>query len=206
MSARFSPFCSRLSVCARFGTYNSCVLQAPSEAASLSGSGAVAQVGGQVLRWAGKTRLCRESFTKWIKGVQPEPELVYQAFSALCETRRLNKAGYARFRNFLLYGERNLAGETVQVDILQDVLTLDYNQERLSQYSVEWQPDDRHFSRVGSPRLYDHRYQSAQLELWQPGEVEWFVIIRDQPRSRKRSRKGRILAIQPPLFSDGTQG
>ncbi len=125
MSARFSPFCSRLSVCARFGTYNSCVLQAPSEAASLSGSGAVAQVGGQVLRWAGKTRL---------------------------------------------------AGETVQVNTLQDVLTLDYNQERLSQYSVEWQPDDRHFSRVGSPRLYDHRYQSAQLELWQPGEVEWFVI------------------------------
>jgi putative transposase len=33
---------------------------------------------------------------QWIKGVQPEPELVYQAFSALCETRRLNKAGYAR--------------------------------------------------------------------------------------------------------------
>lgn len=37
---------------------------------------------------------------QWIKGVQPEPELVYQAFSAMCETRRLNKAGYARFRNF----------------------------------------------------------------------------------------------------------
>jgi hypothetical protein len=48
---------------------------------------------------------------QWIKGVQPEPELVYQAFSAMCETRRLNKAGYARFRNFLLSGERNLAGE-----------------------------------------------------------------------------------------------
>jgi hypothetical protein len=75
---------------------------------------------------------------QWIKGVQPEPELVYQAFSAMCETRRLNKAGYARFRNFLLYGERNLAGETVQVDIFQDVLTLDYHQERLSRYSVEW--------------------------------------------------------------------
>ena len=58
---------------------------------------------------------------QWIKGVQPEPELVYQAFSALCETRRLN--------------------------------------------NVEWQPDGRHFSRVGSPRLYDHRYQSAQREL-----------------------------------------
>ena len=137
---------------------------------------------------------------QWIKGVQPEPELVYQAFSAMCETRRLNKAGYARFRNFLLYGERNLAGEKVQVDIFQDVLTLDYNQERLSRYSVEWQPDDHHFTRVGYPRLYDHRYQSAQLELWQPGEVEWFVIIRDEPKSRRRKRKSHILVIQPPLF------
>ena len=73
----------------------------------------------------------------WIKGVQPEPERMYQAFSSLCETRRLDKAGYARFRNFLLYGERNLAGERVQVDIFQDVLTLDYNQERLSRYSYQ---------------------------------------------------------------------
>src|SRR5947209_7213860 len=64
---------------------------------------------------------------QWIKGVQPEPELVYQAFSALCETRRLSKASYARFRHFLLCGERNLAWETVQVDIFQDVLTLDYH-------------------------------------------------------------------------------
>ncbi|WP_126629549.1 hypothetical protein [Dictyobacter alpinus] len=96
-----------------------------------------------------------------------------------------------------------MAGETVQVDIFQDVLTLDYHQERLSRYSVEWQPDDRHIARVGSPRIYHHRYQSAQLELWQLGEVEWFVILRDFPRSRRRRRCSRILAIHPPLFSDG---
>jgi hypothetical protein len=143
----------------------------------------------------------------WFKGMQPKPELVYQAFSAICETRRSNKAGYVRFRNFLLYGERNLAGETALVDIFQDALTLDYNQERLSRYSVEWQPDDRHLARVGNPRLYQHRYQSAQLELWQPGEVEWFVIIRDSLPVRHRcKRKGLILVLQPPLFSDGTQG
>jgi transposase InsO family protein len=142
----------------------------------------------------------------WIKGVQPEPERVYQAFSALCETRRLNKAGYAHFRNFLLYGERGLAGETVQVDIFRDVLTLDYHQERLSRYSVEWQPDDHHIARVGNPRLYHHRYQSRQLELWQPGEVEWFVIIRDEAPQRRRKRKSRILVVQLPLLLAGTQG
>jgi hypothetical protein len=86
------------------------------------------------------------------------------------------------------------------------VLTLDYSQERLSRYSVEWQPDDRHLARVGSPRLYHHRYSSAQLELWQPGEVEWFVIIREDPPVRRRKPRYRILVIQPPLFSDETQG
>ena len=74
-----------------------------------------------------------------------------------------------------------------RLDIFQDVLTLDYNQERLSRYSVEWQPDDHHLARVGSPRLYHHRYQSTQLELWPPGEVEWFLIIREAPRSRRPS-------------------
>ena len=89
----------------------------------------------------------------WIKGAQPEPALVHQAFSAVCETRRLNKAGYAKFRNWSLYGERGLAGEVALVNIFQDVLTLDYEQEKLSRYSVEWQPDERHLARVGNPRF-----------------------------------------------------
>src|SRR5256886_16199259 len=71
----------------------------------------------------------------WIKGVQPELALVHQAFSAICETRRLNKAGYAKFRNCSLYGERGLAGETALVNIFQDFLTLEYEQEKLSRYS-----------------------------------------------------------------------
>jgi hypothetical protein len=28
----------------------------------------------------------------WVKGMQPEPELVYRVFWAICETRTLNKA------------------------------------------------------------------------------------------------------------------
>ena len=69
----------------------------------------------------------------------------------------------------------------------------------LSRYSVEWQPDDKHLLRVGNPRLYDHLYQRPQLPLWEPGEVEWFVIIRTEPKSHRRRKKGRIVLIQPPL-------
>ncbi len=80
------------------------------------------------------------------------------------------------------------------------------HQEKLSRYLVEWQPDNRHFRRGGNPRLYEHRYLSAQLELWKPDEVEWFVILRDTPRTRRLRRRGRILVIQPPLWASGTQG
>src|SRR5215471_2872309 len=118
---------------------------------------------------------------QWIKGMQPEPDLVYRAFSAICETRTLTKAGYARFRNFLLYGEQGLAGNKTLINIFQDVLTLEYGDQPLARYSVEWQPDDTHLLRVGNPRLYDHPYHSSQLSLWTPGEVEWFVILRNDP-------------------------
>jgi len=73
----------------------------------------------------------------WVKGMQPEPELVYRVFSAICETRTLTKAGYVRFRNYLLYGEQGLAGKKTLINIFQDLLTLEYGEERLSGYSYQ---------------------------------------------------------------------
>jgi len=142
----------------------------------------------------------------WVKGMQPEADLIYRAFEAICETRTLTKAGYARFRNFLLYGEQGLAGKKALINIFQDVLMLEYGEHPLSRYSVEWQSDETHFLRVGNPRLYDHPYHSPQLPLWEPGEVEWFVIIRTDPPVRRRRRKSRLVVVQRPLFLDGTEG
>ena len=93
-----------------------------------------------------------------------------------------------------------------QVNIFQDILTLEYEQEKLSRYSVEWQPDERHLARVGNPRFFRHPYQSSQQELWEAGSVEWFVIIRNEPPVRHRKRKSRLVVVQPPLLPDGTQG
>jgi hypothetical protein len=106
----------------------------------------------------------------------------------------------------LLYGERSLAGKKTLINIFQDVLALEYGEHALSRYSVEWQPDDRHLSRVGNPRLYDHPYQSPQLSLWNADEVEWFVIIRKEPGTQRHKRKGHIVVFQPPLWTDGALG
>jgi hypothetical protein len=145
----------------------------------------------------------------WVTGKQVEPDYLYRAFSALCETRTLTKAGYVRFRNFLLYGERALAGNKVLINIFQDTLALEYGEHPLAKYCVEWQPDDKHLRRVANPRLYEHPYQSSQLELWSASQVEWFVIIQVSAYgSRPRRKKKRLVVLQLPLLSekDGTQG
>jgi hypothetical protein len=71
-------------------------------------------------------------------------------------------------------------------------------------YSVEWQPDEKHLLRVGNPRLYEHPYQSSQLELWPPQAVEWFVILQAIPYGPRprRKRATRILVMQPPLLAE----
>jgi hypothetical protein len=99
-----------------------------------------------------------------------------------------------------------LAGKEAVVNIFQDLLTLEYQQEKLSRYSVEWQPDERHLARVGNPRFYQHPYQSPQQELWETGVVQWFVIIRTDSPVRRRKRKSRLVVVQLPLLPDGTQG
>lgn len=145
----------------------------------------------------------------WQRGMQPEPDLIYRAFSAIGETRVLNKAGYAKFRNFLLYGEQGgLAGRETLINIFQDTLAVEYGEYPLSKYSVEWQPDDRHLSRVGNPRLYQHPYQTPQLSLWPPGDVEWHVIIRCQSKTPRKKRIVRSFIVQLPLSfeADGTSG
>ena len=140
----------------------------------------------------------------WVTGKQSEPDYMYRAFSAICETRTFTKAGYARFRDFLLYGERALAGKQALINIFQDTLALEYGEHPLAKYSVEWQPDDKHLLRIGNPRLYDHPYQSAQLELWLPNQVEWFVIIRATPYGSRprRKRSAHLLVMQLPLLKE----
>lgn len=143
----------------------------------------------------------------WISGKQFEPDYMYRVFSAICETRRLNAAGYARFRNFLLYGDLGLAGKQTLINIFQDTLALEYGEYPLAKYSVEWQPDEKHLQRVGNPRLYEHPYQSPQQSLWPPGEVEWFVILRcESPALRRKRKPSRVIQLALTFEADGTQG
>ena len=94
------------------------------------------------------------------------------------------------------------------VDLFQDVLTLEYQEQSLMCYSVEWQSDEKHLRRAGNPWLYDHPYRSAQLPLWPEGAVEWYLILHAAPYGpRPRRKKSRLIFLQISLIfeSDGTQ-
>lgn len=117
----------------------------------------------------------------------------------MAATRHLNRAGYVRFRDFLLYGEEGLAGKPASISLLHDTLTLEYAGESLSRYSVEFQPDQKRFLRVGTPQLYEHHYRSPQLPLWEPGEVKWEVIIACPPYHPRRKRERQAVIVQIPL-------
>jgi transposase len=142
----------------------------------------------------------------WVSGRQFEPTYLHRAFSALCETRILNKAGYARFRNFLLYGEWALAGKPAVINLFQDTLAVEYAEHVLAKYSVEFQPDDRQLLHVGNPRLFEHPYHSPQLPLWPAGSVEWYVVLPCKPTSPRRKRaKTMLIQLSLPLDADEIQ-
>jgi len=107
-----------------------------------------------------------------------------------------------RFRDYLLYGEQHLAGERALVNLFQDVLTLEYQEQPLSRFSVEWQPDEKHLRRVGNARLYNHPNPRAQLKLWPTGSVEWYLILRAEAYGPRRKKKC-LIFLQFPLLEDG---
>ena len=42
----------------------------------------------------------------------------------------------------------------MHINVFQETLAVEYDEQTLAKYSVEWQPDDEHLLRVGNPRLY----------------------------------------------------
>jgi putative transposase len=101
--------------------------------------------------------------------------------------RRVDGAGFVRFRNWRLYGERGLAGAEAAVWALGETLTVEYATDTLAQYTVAYEPDERHIRAVTEPRLFATRYPSPQPLLDGLTAVEWHPALR-LPRYRARLR------------------
>jgi len=131
----------------------------------------------------------------WVNGRVFAPEQLDRVFYATRFGRRLDRAGYVRFRHWRLYGEDGLSGKRAAVWLYKETLTVEFAEEPLSQFAVAYQPDRKHLRDVTRPQRFETRYHSPQLALWAEGEVEWRLVIRRpdyQPRARRRSNDLRV--------------
>lgn len=76
----------------------------------------------------------------WVHGRQVTPEELHRIFYATRFCRKLDRAGYVRFRHWRVYGERGLAGDAAAVWLYGETLTVSFADEALAQYTVSYQP------------------------------------------------------------------
>jgi hypothetical protein len=138
----------------------------------------------------------------WINGRVFAPEQLDCVFYATRFGRRLDRAGYVRFRHWRLYGEAGLSGKRAAVWLFKETLTVEFAEEALSQFTVAYQPDRKHLRDVTQPQRFETRFRSPQLALWAEGDVEWRLVIRRPDyQSRTRHRSNDLRAHQESLFA-----
>jgi hypothetical protein len=137
----------------------------------------------------------------WILGRVWTPSALEYAFHALRYSRRLDAKGYLRFRFWRLYAEPGLERQRVAVWLYQEQVTVEFQYAQLAQYTVDYQPDGKHFSSVTHPQIYETQYKSPQLGLWKFGDDEWLKILR-QPHVVRRNRSAVSSMTQSLLFAE----
>lgn len=110
-------------------------------------------------------------------------------FYALRSGRRIDRAGYIRFRHWRIYAEEGIVGATVAIWLYEESLTLVFADDALAAYTVSYQPDQTHFTTITEPQLFETRHRSRQLRLWNLRDDEWNKVYRVQVIPRRRHRR-----------------
>ena len=134
----------------------------------------------------------------WVHGrVRTDAEL--GRLFRLRSGRVIDRSGYVRFRDWRLYGERGLVKQPAAVWLCGETITLEHDDEPLSQFTAHFAPDKRHFMEVSDPRLFETRFESPQPFLWDMSDIEWRLVRRARPYRlrRKRAAADRQLALFP---------
>src|SRR5215207_5950302 len=121
----------------------------------------------------------------WVKGRVFSDEDLARCFAPILSTRRVDRQGYVRFRNWRLYGERGLADQPASVWVTDEEVTIQFAEEPLARSGVTYQRDHRHFRQVTPKRVFETKYQSPQPPLLEPGPDDWLLVI-EQPRRSRR--------------------
>ena len=136
----------------------------------------------------------------WLTGLRYRPEDLERAFFSTRSSRVLDALGYARFRDWRLYGEEGLAKREAAVWLQPGVLTVECAGETLSRYEVELSAGSGELRSVGRPRLFEtsHALAAKPLRLFALDDAGWIKALKLEkyaPRSPRRPP-----ALQEALF------
>jgi putative transposase len=137
----------------------------------------------------------------WHKGTIYEASVLDRILFATRYTRHLDKNGYLRFQNWMLYGEGGLAHAPVTVWVYDGSLKVEHQAVTLSRYTVELQDDKKHLRKVSNPRLVETPFRSPQLRLFDLGPDEWLLYWRT-PEVAPARRRHRVAGLVQPLLFD----
>jgi hypothetical protein len=133
-------------------------------------------------------RHCPAEVPGWATGKMRTPEQLHRFFYATRFLRSLNRFGSARFRRWKLSAEEGLARRQTVLWLSGDTLTLEYANAPLSHYSVDYQPDKKHFRQIKDPRHFETPYRSPQLPLFSRKTIEWHPAQRLPDYAPRRFR------------------
>ncbi|MBA3331820.1 MAG: helix-turn-helix domain-containing protein [Actinobacteria bacterium] len=132
----------------------------------------------------------------WATGKPVSEEELNRIFTVRAE-RSLDQQGYARFRNWRIYGERGLSRKRVVLWLCDAQLRVEFGDTPLAEYRVVYRQDHHHLRTVDPTRLYETQHQSSQLPLLELEPHAWRLVM-ELPAQRQRRRLP--VAVQPPLF------
>jgi transposase InsO family protein len=134
----------------------------------------------------------------WVHGRVYTADDLHRAFHTTRFGRQLDRHGYVRFRHWRIYGEQGLSGRSAVVWLYGETLTVAFADTALAEYRVSYQPGIKQLRTVNEPKLFEHRYHTPQLPLWELGDDEWFKVVR-QPLviRRKRSAMSALQHVLP---------
>jgi len=152
------------------------------------------------LHWAHRDRAdgrhSPAAVLEWVCGLPQDPAELARLFRPLRVSRRLDRVGYVRFRNWRVYGERGLPRQGAWVWLSDETLTLAYGEEPLAYYTVTADRKGQ-LAAVTAPRLVRTRHQSRQPWLWELSPTEWLLTLK-RPAPRRRRRRA-AAPVAPPL-------
>lgn len=135
----------------------------------------------------------------WLTGLRYRKDDLERAFFSTRYSRVLDSLGYARIRDWRLYGEEGLAKREAAVWLQPGSLTVEFAGETLSRYDVEVAAQTGEMRSVGRPWLFENSRVLPQLRLFALDEAGWIKALRLEAYAPRAPRRPR--ALQQVLFA-----